>query len=76
MFEYYFKNKVKKIVKLKRVEEHKAADRGVLIDSLEDLAANKTMALVERHAPKFRIILMKSRTSFFARGWGSNFYAL
>ena len=25
--------------------------RGVLIDSLEDLAANKTMALVERHAP-------------------------
>lgn len=26
--------------------------QGVLIDSLEDLAANKTMALVERHAPK------------------------
>lgn len=26
--------------------------RGVLIDSLDDLAANKTMALVERHAPK------------------------
>lgn len=26
--------------------------KGVLIDSLEDLAANKTMALVERHAPK------------------------
>ena|SRR3989338_3753452 len=26
--------------------------RGVLVDSLEDLAANKTMALVERHEPK------------------------
>lgn len=26
--------------------------RGVLIDSLDDLAANKTMAVVERHAPK------------------------
>ncbi len=26
--------------------------QGVLIDSLEDLAANKTMALIERHAPK------------------------
>lgn len=26
--------------------------RGVRIDSLDDLAANKTMALVERHAPK------------------------
>jgi predicted nucleotidyltransferase component of viral defense system len=26
--------------------------QGVLVDSLEDLAANKTMALVERHAPK------------------------
>ncbi len=26
--------------------------RGVLIDSLEDLAANKTMAAIERHEPK------------------------
>ncbi len=26
--------------------------RGVLIDSLEDLAANKTMALIDRHEPK------------------------
>lgn len=26
--------------------------QGVLIDSLDDLAANKTMALMERHAPK------------------------
>ena len=26
--------------------------RGVLIDSLDDLVANKTMAVVERHAPK------------------------
>lgn len=26
--------------------------RGVLIDSLDDLAANKVMAVVERHAPK------------------------
>ena len=26
--------------------------KGVLVDSLDDLAANKTMAVVERHAPK------------------------
>src|SRR3989338_4855608 len=73
---------VKKLVKLRRLEERKVSDRwefflhnhqevrfefvhyqfphlkprkiwqGGLIDSLEDLAANKTMALVERHAPK------------------------
>lgn len=38
--------------------------QGVFIDSLDDLAANKTMALVERHAPKDAVdiyFLMKKK---------------